>query len=127
MLQMEWKRATDWIPHRVNRLRWLLIHRLDKPVSNNEDWPLEDMDMSDNEKEETDFKMQEQKAHRNKFGPIPRFSRVYEVTVTPNTNVFSCTCCNQQRMGMPCRHIAAVCQDNHSLALDENGFPLSSV
>jgi hypothetical protein len=128
MLQMEWKRASDWIPHRVSRVRWLLIHRLDKPVSHARDWPQEDMDNSDDEKEESDLEMQEQKAHRNKFGPIPRFSRIYEVTVPSDTNVFSCTCCNQQQMGMPCRHIAAVCQDNHSiLALDENGFPLSSV
>jgi hypothetical protein len=67
-------------------------------------------------------------ASKKEVGPIPRFSRIYEVKVCPDTKVFACSCCNQERMGMPCRHIAAVCLDNETI-LGENskGFPLSSV
>jgi hypothetical protein len=65
---------------------------------------------------------------KNKFGPIPHFSRVYEVKVNANTQVLGCSCCNQERMGMPCHHIASVCHDNAtSLGRDPKGFPLSSV
>jgi hypothetical protein len=63
-----------------------------------------------------------------KFGPIPHFTRVYEVKVCPEKMVFGCTCHNQGRMGMPCRHIAAICIANgFVLGKDPTGFPLSSV
>jgi hypothetical protein len=62
------------------------------------------------------------------LGPIPQFSRVYLVNVNVNEKVFECSCCNQQRMGMPCHHIASVCQKNESiLGKDPKGFPLSSM
>jgi hypothetical protein len=129
MIQSEWTHASDWIPHRVSEFRWLLVHRLDKPVITSNDWPKEDdSDTSDEEEEELDVDMQEQKDYRSKFGPIPRFSRVYKVVVDEDTRVFSCTCCNQERMGMPCRHIGSVCQANESiLGVGAKGFPLSSV
>ena len=90
---------------------------LDKPVSTTMDWPEEDdSDHSDKEDgksevqdEELDVDMQAQKEKQNKFDPIPRFSRVYEVKVASHTKVFSCSCCNQEQMGMPCRHIGSVC------------------
>ena len=129
MIQSEWTHASDWIPHRVSEFRWLLVHRLDKPVITSNDWPKEDdSDTSDEEEEELDVDMQQQKDYRSKFGPIPRFLRVYEVVVDEDTRVFSCTCCNQERMGMPCRHIGSVCQANESiLGVGAKGFPLSSV
>ena len=129
MVQMEWTRADDWTPHRVSEFRWLLVHRLDKPVSATKDWPEEDdSEESEEDDEESDSEMQEQSDRQNKFGPIPRFTRVYEVIVTTDTRVFSCSCRNQERMGMPCRHIGSVCKDNDSiLGVGAKGFPLSSV
>jgi hypothetical protein len=40
---------------------------------------------------------------KNKFGPVPCFTRVYEVKVvsTDTKKVFVGLCCNQQRMDMP--------------------------
>jgi hypothetical protein len=50
------------------------------------------------------------------------------VSVKQSSQVFSCTCCHQQRMGMPCRHIASVCRGNDTiLGHDPLGFPLSSI
>jgi hypothetical protein len=40
--------------------------------------------------------------------------------------VFHCSCCNQERVGMPCQRIASVCQGNGNiLGKDTTGFPLS--
>jgi hypothetical protein len=68
------------------------------------------------------------KLSSNDFGPIPRFSRVYELRVEQASQDFSCTCCHQQRMGMPCRYIASVCRGNDTiLGPNALGFPLSSI
>ena len=43
-------------------------------------------------------------------------------------DVSACSCCHQERMGMPCRHIALVCLSNEAiLGKDPKGFPLSSI
>jgi hypothetical protein len=128
MLMTEWKYATDWIPYRVSQYRWLLIHRLEKERSQLNYWSDEETDSDSDEDDEDDDLPKKKEAFPKKLGPIPRFSRVYEVTVSLDTLVFGCTCRNQERMGMPCRHIAAVGRNNETiLGKDPKGFPLSSV
>ena len=130
MLKMEWKRAADWISYRVSEWRWLAIHRLDLVRSSVNYWSDEetDSDLVNSDEEELDVESPPHDAPKKAFGPIPRFSRVYEVKASGDPKVFSCTCCNQERMGMPCRHIASVCQGNNTiLGETSTGFPLSSV
>jgi hypothetical protein len=75
--------------------------------------------------EELDMETPLHDAPKKTFGPIPRFSRVYEVKANGDPKVFSCTCCNQERMGMSCQHIACVCQGNNTILGDNSiGFPL---
>jgi hypothetical protein len=87
-----------------------------------------DEDITSEEDNEDDDISHHKDSPKTKFGPIPRFSRVYEVKVSANTNLFGCSCYNQERMGMPCCHIASVCLDNETiLGIKPQGFPLSSV
>jgi hypothetical protein len=79
--------------------------------SYNNEWSDDEEDDDDSDEDESDS-VDEDNEYPNKFGPIPRFSRVYEVTVHPDTLVFSCTCYHQERMGLPCRHIASICRSN---------------
>ena len=126
MLQTEWKRSEDWITHRDSQHCWFVIHRLEDAKSNANGWG---DDESESETDEiVDDLARSRDGSRNTFGPIPRFSRVYKVQVWPFNMVFGCTCKHQERMGMPCRHIAAVCRGNSSiLGEDPKGFPLSSI
>ena len=126
MLRTEWKAASDWIPQRVSKFRWLVFHRLHQESLSLQYWS--DEDITSEEDNDDDVISQLKDTTPMTFGPIPRFSRVYEVKVSPDTKVFLCSCCNQERMGMPCRHIASVCLKNESiLGPDPKGFPLSSV
>jgi hypothetical protein len=128
MLRTEWKAAANWVPYRRSQFKWLVVHEQHNERHRYNDWS----DEEDSEDEE-DSDVPEQEdvpidKYGNKFGPIPRFSRIYEVQVKHDPNVFQCTCCHQERMGMPCRHIAAVCLSNDSiLGKDPKGFPLSSI
>ena len=89
------------------------------------DWS--DEDESD-ENEDNNSGDEEKDASATKFGPIPRFSKIYSVQVNTVANVFECSCCHQERMGMPCRHIASVCLSNEAiLGKEPKGFPLSSI
>jgi hypothetical protein len=129
LLSTEWKGSETWIAYRVSKYRWLTLHRLDKEHSRLDSWS---DDESESESESKGTQADEGShpidSFKNKFGPIPRFSRVYEVEVNVTTMVFGCTCCHQQRMGMPCRHIAAVCRCNESiLGPNPTGLPLSSI
>jgi hypothetical protein len=128
MLRTEWKLSNHWIPHRVSQHRWLVIHHMEKEFDALDSWSDDESDSSDDEDTENVSPGNECQK-KNKFGPIPRFSRVHEVTVCEVTNVFHCTtCCHQERMGMPCRHIASVCRSNESiLGNDCKGFPLTSI
>jgi hypothetical protein len=93
-------------------------------VDDDEDSGDDSSEVGDNDEAESSSK----KLSSNAFGPIPRFSHAYEVIVEQTSQVFSCTCCHQQRVGMPCRHIASVCWGNDTiLGPDELGFPLSSI
>ena len=108
MLQTEWKSAKDWIAHRDSQHRWFVIHHLENDRSNVTGWS---DDESDSEIDEMDHTIAYNRDGTQKsFGPIPRFSRVYQVKVSFFTMVFGCSCKHQERMGMPCRHIAAVCR-----------------
>ena len=128
MLKTEWIAASDWIPHRVSKYRWLLIHRLEKVTSILGDWSDDGEDDVDASDEDDIYTSANPDAQKRSFGPIPRFSRVREVSVSVDTKVFHCTCRSQERMGMPCRHIASVCRSNVSiLGKDPTGFPLSAV
>jgi hypothetical protein len=133
MLLTEWRRSSDWIPHRVSKYRWLLIHHLEAENHDLEDWSDEDSEdeLSADDTIPLPGTPPPHPSHNNskpKFGPLPRFTRVYEVKVCPDKMVFGCTCSNQGRMGMPCRHIAAICIANEFiLGKDPTGFPLSSV
>jgi hypothetical protein len=129
MLQTEWKRSEDWIVHRDSQHRWFVIHRLENDKSNKNGWSDDESESDESETEETEKNLTRSRdGSPNTFGPIPRFSRVYKVQVRPYNNVFGCTCKHQERMGMPCRHIAAVCRGNSSiLGKDPKGFPLSSI
>jgi hypothetical protein len=141
MLNTEWKRASDWIPYRLSKYRWLVVHRLEIHHEGSSDWSDDEGDdddesddnddsdgsVSGDEKEDT-TPLNIDDVVDKKFGPIPRYSRTREVKVDQDTKVFVCTCRNQERMGMPCRHIASICQSNDSiLGKDPKGFPLSSI
>ncbi len=104
MLQREWCLSSTWIPHRVSQHRWLLVHSTDAASS--------DKSSEDSSEDEDSHEYVPKNLDSNTFGPIPRFSHVYEVIVEQDLQVFACTCCHQQRMGMPCRHIASVCGAN---------------
>jgi hypothetical protein len=119
MLQTERRLSTTWTPHRVSQHRWLLIHSAHEAFSDESSKDEDSFDV-DNDDEDSCNDSSEvgdndeagsssKKLSSNAFGPIPRFSRVYEVTVEQTLQVFSCTCCHQQRMGMPCQDIASVC------------------
>ena len=85
--------------------------------SNNSD-DSDKLNHEEEEEEESDMESQDQKDHQNKFGPIPRL----------RSSCVLGTCCNQERMCTPCRHVTLVCQDNESiLGVNRNGFPLLSV
>jgi hypothetical protein len=125
MLNTEWKAASHWIPYRVSKWRWLVQHHMEKQRFSFNDWS--DEDESD-ENEDNNSGDEEKDASATKFGPIPRFSRSYSVQVNTVANVFECSCCHQERMGMPCRHIASVCLSNEAiLGKEPKGFPLSSI
>jgi hypothetical protein len=127
MLKTEWKCASAWIPHQVSKYRWLVIHHSETAHSNFNSWSDDDED-TDSDEEEKEDPISDNDGASKKFGPIPRFTRVYEVKVDMETNVFGCSCCNQERMGMPCRHIASVCLDDETiLGPDPKGFPLTSI
>ena len=122
MLQTEWSHAFDWIPHRTAQHRWLVIHRLDRKCSSLNEWSEgEDSVVSESNSEVGG-------GSPTQFGLIPRFTRVREVTVKKDSQVFSCSCCHQERMGMPCRHIGSICLSNNTILGDDpKGFPLSSI
>ena len=128
MLRTEWKAAANWVAYRRSRFKWLVVHEQHNEHHRYNDWSDEEDSEDD---EDSDGSAREEvpiDKYGNKFGPIPRFSRIYEVQVKNDHNVFQCTCCHQQRMGMPCRHIAAVCLSNNTiLGKDAKGFPLSSI
>ncbi len=129
MLKTEWKQANNWVVYRRSRFRWFVVHEAQNERHRYNDWS--DDDDSDDEEDDGDGSDTEEiptDKYGNRFGPIPRFSRVYDVQVMSDPNVFQCTCCHQERMGMPCRHIAAVCKSNDTiLGKDAKGFPLSSI
>jgi hypothetical protein len=136
MLQTEWRLSTTWTPHRVSQYRWLLIYSANEAYSDESSEDDESDEESDDEYSDESSEVRDKdeagsasrKLTTNAFGPIPRFSCVYEVTVEQASQVFSCTCCHQQRMGMPCRHIASVCRGNDTiLGPNPLGFPLSSI
>ncbi len=93
MLQREWCLSSTWIPHRVSQHRWLLVHSTDAASS--------DTSSEDSSEDEDSHESVPKNLDSNTFGPIPRFSCVYEVTVEQDLQVFACTCCHQERMGMP--------------------------
>jgi hypothetical protein len=130
MLCTEWKFSTDWIPHQVSQQRWLVIHHSKTKLSNLDGWSDEELVSSEEEEEEeTAVATQDHGCEKKQtFGPIPCFTRVFEVKVCVVSQVFRCTCCNQERMGLPCHHIASVCCGNDSiLGKDSTGFPLTSI
>jgi hypothetical protein len=102
MLQTEWRLSSKWTPYRVSQCRWLLIHSADDPCSDESSEEDEESgDDSENESSKVAVSASK-KLCSNEFGPIPRFSLVYEVRVEQASEVFSCTCCHEQQMGMPC-------------------------
>ena len=69
---------------------------------------------------------------QRKWGIIPRFKRVYRVSVDMTTRVFHCSCCLHERTGIPCRHIASVAStkgqlDHRVLIPGLGGFPPSAI
>jgi hypothetical protein len=115
MLHTEWQLSSTRTPHRVSQYRWLLIHSADDSCS--DESSEEDEESDDEREDESDDEDNDEyseagnkdlagtaskKLSSNAFGPIPRFPRVYEVTVEQASQDFSCTCRHQQRMGMPC-------------------------
>jgi hypothetical protein len=108
MLQTEWRLSTTWTPHRVSQYRWLLIHSANEACSDESSEDDESDEESDDEysdessevggKDEAGDKdeagLASKKLTANAFGPIPRFSRVYEIAVEQASQVFSCTCCH---------------------------------
>jgi hypothetical protein len=96
-------------------------------LSTENEWSDED-DEEDSEEDASDSDASDSEESLNKFGPIPRFSRVYKDVVDPDTLVFSCTCCHQKITGMPCCHIASICRSNKMMFEDNlKGFPLSPI
>jgi hypothetical protein len=111
MLKTEWKCASAWITHQVTKYRWLVIHHSDKAHSNFNSWSDKD---TESDGEEEDDRNSDNNGASTKFGPIPWFTHMYEVKASTETLVFGCSCCNQERMSMPRRHIASVCLNNKS-------------
>ena len=71
------------------------------------------------DEDELDIAHSDQNQKSKSFGPIPCFSRVNKVRVSGDPQVFLCTCCMQERMGMPCCHIVLVCQGNATILGDD--------
>ncbi len=86
MLRTEWKAASDWIPQRVSKFRWLVFHRLHQESLSLQYWS--DEDITSEEDNDDDVISQLKDTTPMTFGPIPRFSRVYEVKVSPDTKGF---------------------------------------
>ena len=66
------------------------------------------------------------------WGPIPRFRRAYKVFISwGEKKVYKCSCCTQERMGFPCRHIACVLAepdaDGIVIQPGMKGFPVCSI
>jgi hypothetical protein len=106
MLRMEWKSASDWIPQRVSKFRWLVFHHLHQESLSLKYWS--DEDITSEEDNDNDVILQLKDTTKTTFGPVPRFSQIYGTKVSTNTKVFTCSCCNQEIIGMPCCHIASM-------------------
>jgi hypothetical protein len=128
MLLTEWRNASDWTAYRVSQIRWLVVHRADRTPSQLNYWEDDDdSDDSDSDSSEESETEADKEDTDKTFGPLPRYSRVYEINLS-EANIFVCSCCHQPRMGMPCRHVASVILGNHSILGDApKGFPLSAV
>ena len=71
-------------------------------------------------------------ASEKHWGPIPKFQRVYKVSLSSDSQqLMTCTCSHQERMGFPCCHIGCVLAepdcDGIVMFPDMSGFPISSV
>jgi hypothetical protein len=130
MLITVWRKAKDWIPHRAAHYQWLVAHIKETECADEKDHLWEWDDEDDEEKTiENKLKSQyETVAAAKKWGIIPKFQRVYEVTVDLQHGCFKCKCGSQERMGFPCCHIACVVQGTPELSvLHKKGFPVTAI
>jgi hypothetical protein len=68
MLRTEWKFSSDWIPYRISKCRWLVMHHLDNDHYCFNYWSDKDND-SDTEKDNGDHILGD--VLTKKFGHIP--------------------------------------------------------
>ena len=120
----EWKSGCQsYQSTRTSRHRWLVAY---SPNAKEEifdiwsDW-IEENETNMSEKPST-------VKFIKKFGLVPKFARAYEVIYNPKNSCLECSCGHWNRLRIPCRHLAAVINQNEELScLYPNGFPMSSV
>ena len=108
---------------RLSRYRWLVAYVPRKEEDFHDVW----LDSEDDVERDTPNidKSLEGVKH---FGLIPKFSRAYEVMYNKTNSVLECSCGQWSRLRIPCRHLAAVINQNDELSnLYPTGFPMSSV
>jgi len=111
---------------RTSRYRWLVAY---SPGTEEELFDVWSDWVDDNESNEQDTHPNKDTSEFiKKFGLIPKFARAYEVTYNPTSSCIECSCGHWNRLRIPCRHLAAVVQQNNTLSqLYKDGFPMSSV
>jgi len=126
LLKTEWSKADFWDSFRAGEKRWLTCHKNEKERvdTRNDDWG----DGFNDESEVVEGEVLSEPVRvLRKFGVIPKFARVYEVTVNKD-GCLVCTCLKQKRMGYPCLHVGQVMKSEPNLkVVYGSGFPLSSV
>ena len=120
LVSQEFRESSQWNHHRISTHEWLVSYNCDEYNSRH-------MSGEDG----IDFPLVYGPSN-NKCGPIPRFKRIYKVSITSDDKrVMKCTCATQERMGYPCRHIGCVLSkaDTDGVVICPNfkGFPVSSV
>ena len=137
LILTEWRKADNYDSYRYGATNWYVCHvnnrSAPKPLDDgsDDDWE-QGSDVDDNKWQKeyqhdkgTGLDVAEQRLR--KFGVIPKFKRVYQVSVNKQHSL-QCTCRKHERMGLPCRHIGSVIKKNDVMnSMYNDGFPLTSV
>ena len=126
LVMKQWEERVHFVYWKLNERQWLVTSWKDSILYLDESYQTEN-DFSDDLYRDTEA----EQVNSKKFDFIPRFERVHQVSVEPDTSIMRCSCSLHDRMGIPCSHMAAVLkQPNHQgIVIDEQmpGFPCPSV
>ena len=131
LVRFEWEKGAVWNAVRDIDvvLRWITYHQNEEEAMNEVIGPSWEDELEEDEDEQGNAgsSADTTKLKLKRFGHLPKFNRVYVVTVDEN-GCLVCNCVKHTRMGFCCRHIGAVMRMEPLLkAAYPNGYPLSSL